>query len=192
MARSAPIIPVNAAMYRHFAIATVFITGCLAMFASGENREAVEEHLAARQQHSQSQTAEQELAAKGKGGNTKSNFTDKRKVKGSFGSDGPDRWTPPRVTHGGRGSAGTVQAELVAADAVTFVGGGGGSGSGPGISGAGAAPPPGMTPEEYAQFLAQKKQKKKAAPQQANRGPTESEEANLLAASEARSQTRVD
>ncbi len=185
MSRSAPIIPVNAKMYRHFAIATVMITATLAMFASGENREALQDRLDAKQQQLAMQQAEQQNAAK-KG--KKANFTDKRKVKGRFGSESDIRWRPPPGASSKFGYAESVQAELVAGSEVTF------SGSGAGAAGAGggtlaAPPPPGMSPAEYEQMLNQKK-KKKPPPKQ--RAMTAQEQEAMLAASDARSQTRRD
>ena len=90
MSRHAPIIPVDGKLYRHFAIATVLITGCLAMFASGENREALSQAIESQQQ----QAEVKEVEAK-KGIGKKGNFSDKRKVKGSFGTDSEVRWRPP-------------------------------------------------------------------------------------------------
>jgi hypothetical protein len=190
MTRSAPIIPVNAKMYRHFAIATVLITGTLAMFASGENREAMSDHLAARQHALAAQEAERNMTANGKGGNNKTNLHDKRKVKGTFSSDGDVVWKPPTAARGGGGRAATIEAELVAGDAAAFSGEGG-SAAGPGsttFSGS-SAPPPGMSPQEYANMLNQKKKKK---PGVTVREPTEQETNGLFAASKARSQTRDD
>lgn len=46
-----PPIPVK--MYRHFAVVTIALTGVLALFADGENREIVETHLAERQQQAE-------------------------------------------------------------------------------------------------------------------------------------------
>ncbi len=42
-------MPVTPQMLRHFAVLTVMITGCLAMFADGENRELIGEKLKERQ-----------------------------------------------------------------------------------------------------------------------------------------------
>lgn len=43
MAARQPIIAFDAKMYRHFAIVTIALTGCIALFADGESREAVAE-----------------------------------------------------------------------------------------------------------------------------------------------------
>ena len=180
MAQSAPIIPVNAKMYRHFAIATVLITGCLAMFASGENREALADTIKSQQQQSQMQQAQQQTDVK------KSNFTDKRKVKGQFGSDGDLRWRPPTSAKNNAGFAQTTQAELVAASGVTFTSETQGPSGGQTLTG---PLPPGMSPAEYAQS---KNKKKKKKPVQASREMTEQEVEAMLAASDARSLTRQD
>lgn len=182
MSRKAPIIPVDARMYRHFAIATVLITGCLAMFASGENREALADTIEAQQRKvemEQAQAQAKKPAAK------KSNFTDKRKVKGSFGSDADLRWDPPAKARSSSGYAMSSDAELVAAPDVTFAG----SGSAPPPAMVGPPPPPGISLVESGQMANQKK-KKQAPP--ASRKPTQQEIEAMMAASDARSQTRRD
>ena len=40
--------PIPAKIYRHFAVVTIAITLCIAMFADGENRQALEQQFAAR------------------------------------------------------------------------------------------------------------------------------------------------
>lgn len=45
MSRIARTSPVSANMYRHFAIITVVITACLALFVDGENRDAMAEQV---------------------------------------------------------------------------------------------------------------------------------------------------
>ena len=185
MSRSAPIIPVNAKMYRHFAIATVMITGTLALFADGENREALEEQIEARQQTVALKQAEQENAAK-KATVAKSNFTDKRKTKGSFGREDDYEWRPPRLPRRGGGFAEEGEAELVAASDVSYSGGP--------VSNPGAAmkapPPPGMSPEQYEQMLNQKKKRKpQPVSTAAQRQMTAAQQQAMLAASDARSRT---
>jgi hypothetical protein len=195
MARSAPIIPVNAAMYRHFAIATVLITGCLAMFASGENRQAVEEHLEAKQLQAQAHKAEQDLTASGKGGNKNKNFTDKRRTKGAFSADSDLSWRPPTTARGSGGTAMAGESDQIAAAAVVFV-----DQPTPGTAPVGppnaaylnGPPPPGMSPEEYARMLAQKRKQTAKAPIPVTRKATAQETEALFAASRARSQTRAD
>lgn len=49
MSRAAPIVAVSPKMLRHFATVTVAITFCVAIFADGEGREAIQEQLAARE-----------------------------------------------------------------------------------------------------------------------------------------------
>ena len=180
MAQTAPIIPVNAKMYRHFAIATVLITGCLAMFASGENREALTETIESQQRQVEVQQAQKQTNAK------KSNFTDKRKVKGTFGGE-EERWRPPPGGKMSVGSAETIDAELVAAPEFTPADEGQAS---PGPATVTGAWPPGMSPAEFAQASNQKKKKKK--PVQASRKMTEQEAESMMAASDARSLTRSD
>lgn len=182
MAQSAPIIPVNAKMYRHFAIATVLITGCLAMFASGENREALADTIESQQQKVEVQQAQKKLTPA-----KRSNFTDKRKVKGSFGSDEDMRWRPPSIARRSSGFAQTTEAELVAAPEFTS---GGEDQAGPGSQTMAGPLPPGMSPSEYAQANNQKKKKKK--PVQPSRKMSEQEVESMFAASDARSLTRSD
>lgn len=188
MSRSAPIIPVNAKMYRHFAIATVMITGTLALFADGENRQALEEQIEARQQTVALKQAEQQNAAK-KGTAKKSNFTDKRKIKGSFGREDDYHWRPPRLPRRGGGFAEEGDAELVAASDVSYSGGPVGGSGNPGAA-MKAPPPPGMSPEQYEQMLNQKK-KRKSQPvsSAAQRQMTAAQQEAMLAASDARSRT---
>ncbi len=148
MSRSAPIIPVDAKMYRHFAIATVMITGCLAMFASGENREALEAQLAENQQQNAARQAEQEKAEQGAIGK-KGNFKDKRKTKGSFTPDYALRDRTPNEARRVSGRALAGDAELIADENVVF------SDeirrqSGPENDDLDGPPPPGMSREEFA------------------------------------------
>lgn len=181
MSRPPPIIPVDAKMYRHFAIATVLITGCLAMFASGENREALADTIEAQQRK-----VEVEQAQADKPAAKKSNFTDKRKVKGSFSSDSDLRWDPPPMARRSVGFAQTMQAERVAASPASF-GGGGAAPSAP-VTVMGALPP-GMSPAQYEQMMNQKKKKTAPPP---SRQMTEQEVEAMFAASDARSLTRRD
>ena len=187
-------IPVDAKMYRHFAIATVLITGCLAMFASGENRQAIQDKIEAHQRRAEAQQAEQE-AAKSNGIGKKKNFTDKRKVKGSFSSDGDI------VTHTVRnealkngGYAISNQAELVAGDEVKLIDSRPSNirqGEYDPDLGAFKGPmPAGMSAEQYAQMMEQAKRKKKKP---AVREQMSNKDFNdMVAASKARSQTRTN
>jgi len=60
MARALPsVIPPN--MYRHFALVTVLLTGTIAMFADGENREAAAAQI---EQQQEQETREQQASAK--------------------------------------------------------------------------------------------------------------------------------
>jgi hypothetical protein len=184
MAQSAPIIPINAKMYRHFAIATVMITGCLALFASGENREALAETIEAQQRQTQIRQVEQNAAKKGIG--KKGNFADKRKTKGSFGSDADIHRKLPRTRGRSSGFAETIEAEQVAASEVTFSNAGTFGSGPPTVTG---ALPPGMSPAEWEQMTSKKKIRKAPPP---SRRMTEKEAEAMLAASDARSQTRQD
>lgn len=49
MSRVAKTLPVSPQMFRHFAIITVGITLCIAMFADGESRQAIEDEFSERQ-----------------------------------------------------------------------------------------------------------------------------------------------
>jgi hypothetical protein len=74
-------------MFRHFAVLTLAITGLLAMFAGGENREAFEQQLAQNQENKKLKEAELEMAKQGKGGNTGLIFKDNRRRKVGWASD---------------------------------------------------------------------------------------------------------
>ena len=178
MSRHSPVIPINGKMYRHFAIATVLITGCLAMFASGENREALSDAI-----ESQQQKAEVQQVAAKKGLGKKGNLSDNRKVKGSFGADTDYHWRPPPLAGDGSGFAETDEAELVAASNVTFTDNAAAPSGPQTIAG---NLPPGMSPAEYAQMANQKKKKK---PPPARRAMTAQEIEAIMAASDARSRT---
>lgn len=65
MSRIVRTSPVSANMYRHFAIITVVITACLALFVDGENRDAMAERVAKAAQKSQSPSKELPAATKG-------------------------------------------------------------------------------------------------------------------------------
>jgi hypothetical protein len=64
MRRAAPTIPVTPVMLRHFAVVTVAITGCIAMFADGENREFIEDQLKARQAKTMAMRADAQKGSK--------------------------------------------------------------------------------------------------------------------------------
>jgi len=181
MARPEPIIPVSAKMYRHFAMITLAITGSLAMFADGENRQEIKDHLARQKQITQNRAAEGRLAANGKGGNNNSNFLDNRTSKGRFGADPGVGYSKPRSRAARPAELDQSSPELEAGERIVLVEDGGNGA-------AHAAPPPGMTLEEYELMIRQKqgKKRKKSAP------PAKQDEgySAILAASKARSQTR--
>jgi hypothetical protein len=60
MRRVAPAIPVTPRLFRHFAIVTVVLTSCLALFADGENQAAIAESIKTQQTKSAVRKAEQE------------------------------------------------------------------------------------------------------------------------------------
>lgn len=64
MSRPAPSLPISPKMFRHFAIITVAITACVAMFADGEGREAVAAQIKERQQKNELLIAEAEKVGK--------------------------------------------------------------------------------------------------------------------------------
>jgi len=188
MSRHAPAIPVNAKMYRHFAIITVAITACLAMFADGENRETVERAMAEKKYNSDLMKRERELTAQGKGGNTRRELVDKRRNKGSFGGEvGPHIPNSTNLTEAGSVAedyAYVAPQPKIAAPA--------------GYTGAGLgemedivipdSPPPGMTAEEF-ETLRQDLLRKKRKQQQARRAQAQGSD-NIFDASKERSQTR--
>lgn len=58
MARVAPPLPVSPKLFRHFAVITVVVTACVAMFADGEGREAIAAQVAERQKQNELLVAE--------------------------------------------------------------------------------------------------------------------------------------
>jgi len=138
-------------MFRHFAILTLAMTGLLAMFASGENRQALEEQVAARQERDELKAAELRMAEEGKGGNTRLLFKDRRRYRGRWGNDAGvvEAQQGPIIT--------ASEVELTGADAPHFVD----------MQSAAAdleelpeVPPPGMTMEELIEEREQNKRSK--------------------------------
>jgi hypothetical protein len=78
-------------MYRHFAVITLCVTFCLAMFADGEHRDAMMEKAQARESQNRMMQAEKLKVGERKIGTKGVKFRDGRSAKGSFG---PDR-SPP-------------------------------------------------------------------------------------------------
>lgn len=181
MARPQPTIPVSARMYRHFAVATLSITACLAMFADGESREALADQVS----RADMRQAEGKLAEQGKGGNSALTFTDKRRNKGSFGADGGGD------EGGGSGGDGTLNGASIAA-----------AQDGPGEAPVYAEDSAAQAPAEMPQMLqpgmsAAEYQQMKAGPRKpgrpaASQRPTQAQVDGLMAASAARSRTRTD
>ncbi len=170
MPRAAPTLPVNAKMYRHFAVISLALTAGLAMFADSDNREAFEDHI-----------AENAAAQKSAPKKVASNFTDNRKDSGSFGEEAGS-------VSAGKASAfigeeDTIAgAELVAGNQVTMVPGEPDTLPDSVVDGV----PPGMSPEEFRALQARRKQQKAAA--SSSNEPSASEIAAMVAASKARSQ----
>ncbi|MBV1916608.1 MAG: hypothetical protein KUG65_00875 [Sphingomonadaceae bacterium] len=180
MSRPKPVIPVTPKMYRHFAMITLAITGCLAMFADGENRQAVEQHLSDQKQMQDMRRAGQKIAANGKGGNNRLNFRDNRKNKGTFGTGSDVSYSSNSTKTSGAGSASFSNAERGGGAQIALV---------DERSSVGGTPlpemlPPGMTLEEYREMLLQKKKKK--ARKKASKPDLDA----IIAASAARSRTR--
>lgn len=73
--------PIPAHLYRHFAIVTLVLSFALAMFADGENREAIAQEVEAREQHAE--LARQSAEKFGKPELIKASPT----TAGSFGED---------------------------------------------------------------------------------------------------------
>lgn len=176
MARMQPTIPVSPKMYRHFAIITVALTACLAMFADGENRQTIEDHLSKKRQNQEMVEAEREMSKQGKGGNTSFKFVNKRSTKGTFGRDERTDFVTNYV--GGAGDSGAPDVVVVSSDY--------GVGSEEEIV-IPTVPPPGMSMEEFQKLreeLLRRKQARKSRSRPAVRATQE-----LIDASRARSQT---
>lgn len=69
MATAAPLIAVPKNLYKHFAVLTVAITACVAIFADGENKQAlaekIEQHQAARAQRAEAAGAASQASVGG-------------------------------------------------------------------------------------------------------------------------------
>lgn len=74
-------------MFRHFAVITLAITFCLAMFADGEKRQAITEQVEQRQAQNEALKAESDALGKKRFASKGMKFNDSRKAKGSFGFD---------------------------------------------------------------------------------------------------------
>jgi hypothetical protein len=168
MPRAAPTLPVNAKMYRHFAVISLVLTAGLAMFANSGNREALEDHIA-------ENAAEQKAAPK----KVASNFKDNRKGGGSFGAEaGSVSGGSAKAVYG---KDDTIGPELVADSSVTMVT----SETDILPEGAVNGMPPGMTPEEIRAWQARRRGT--SAPATTANEPSASDIAAMMAASKARS-----
>jgi len=155
MPRVAPKPPVQPKLFRHFAVLTLALAAVLALFATGERREALESQLAETSERNKLAAAELELAKKGKGGNTSLVFKDNRR--------NTVKWAPDSSVPVGTGAFDEAEedgAEMATVgptfiDAPNAVGGTGETF---------LAPPPGMTMEQMIALKKQKKKKSKRKP----------------------------
>lgn len=66
MSRVSSTLPIPPKMYRHFAVITLILTGCIALFADGESRQAMSDELESqRRQTAMAQASADQLALKG-------------------------------------------------------------------------------------------------------------------------------
>ena|GEM_PF-5183679 len=182
MSRIEPTIPVTAKMYRHFAIITICITACLAMFADGENRQQIENHISKKQNQSRMMNAEQDLSKQGKGGNTRREIVNKRATKGSFGSDEH----MPTTLNVGSGTFTSDKPERTLGAPAGYTGG---ESSADEIV-IPSSPPPGMSIAEF-EKMRQELLRKKRKQQQRKRNSSRASD-NIFDASRDRTQTRRD
>lgn len=91
---------VSPKLFRHFAVITVVITSGLAMFANGENREALAETIKAQQAKNSARHAEQ-----GKPGTSRSIGKSKQAQAAAQNNVPVDDGGPPPVSAGGGGSS---------------------------------------------------------------------------------------
>ena len=90
--------PIPAKMYKHFAVATVSLTGAIAMFADDGNRQAVVEHVEERQEQERLQRAS--AAITDSQGLVRNDLAD---PVGGFGSEASGDYGSPTVNPGGAG-----------------------------------------------------------------------------------------
>ncbi len=172
MARRAPQPTLSPKLLRHFAVATVAITACLALFADGEGRNELGREVAAR-----SADAEQAVAEAGAKMKPKVGMSDKvrdarrRNGPSGFGGDEGGGYGEPMDTSSGGGGGSGIAMGPGAPGGPQDPAASGPIIPGPvmaGLPGSSATPPKGRRP---------------AAP----RRPSEEERANLEAMSRARS-----
>lgn len=164
MSRIAPPLAIKPAMYRHFAVLTLVLTACIAMFADGENSEAASNRPDMRNETPRI-TAQEKSARRGPA------LRDDRRNKTTWAPDEPlptvveaDGWGSLSQ---GTGPAAQFQTAALAAGAF-----------------APAAMPEAMTMEEYIAWVEQ--QRKEAALRGAGK-PSSGEVDSLLAMSRMRS-----
>lgn len=88
--------PVPLKMYKHFAVITVGLTVMMALFADGENRQAVAEHIEQRQREAELQAASQQIT-----GPPRLVRRDNEQNVGSFGDEGVNGFGSPMDPSGG-------------------------------------------------------------------------------------------
>lgn len=83
MSRIAPQLGIPPKMYRHFAVVTLLLTACIALFADGERREAIENELAAQKKQAELQQQDADRAKQ----HQLAVATINRRGEGGWGSD---------------------------------------------------------------------------------------------------------
>ena len=173
MPRAAPVSPVNAKMYRHFAIASLVITGALAMFANSERRQALGDNLSEQSPQHEAQAHNPKKTL---------NFTDNRTTKGSFGEEAGPGQTGRSMAFETRMDPSATGPELTAGDSIALIPQDTAILPDNAVNGL----PPGMTEEEILEW--RRRHQKRVLPAEPSE-PTASEVAAMLAASKARSST---
>ena len=177
MRRATPSMPVTPVMLRHFAVLTLVITSCIAIFASGENREFVDQQIRAKSTKNAAAPAQVGQASQ-------------PKVIGGLNI------APGTQLGGAAGGGGYVETDVQAGDETGGDGGGGSSGEvagggesavfrptgGSPMAGPMAGVPPGSFPPPGAG--PQRRGPPNAQPQ---RKPTAQEIERMMAAARARS-----
>ncbi len=84
MSRIANSLTVPKGMYRHFTVITLVATGCVAIFADGERRQAINDEVSAQNQKAALRSAEAEKNGAANAGQHEVRYA----PRGSWGSDG--------------------------------------------------------------------------------------------------------
>lgn len=116
MRRATPSLPVTPAMFRHFAVLTIVITSCIGIFASGENRELVQQQIEAQSRPAKANPAKPGQAAAPKviGG---LNIAAGTRL-GSAAGGGGDYVESGSEVSGGGGGSGSGSSDVVGSSAV--------------------------------------------------------------------------